>query len=183
MYEFDKGITLLINGWAGNNGLADTLAVWCANDLLFVMVAIVALRWRQIGNYPRMRHACLVAGFSFVLAVAINLLIALFIHRVRPNDTGLTHALIAHSPDWSFPSDHVATSMAIAAAMWFQDYKRLATVLAGGVLAICASRVIVGVRYVSDVMGGAIIGMVSTFVVSKSFREGSKLSRQLGYIL
>jgi undecaprenyl-diphosphatase len=179
MYELDKGMTLLINSWAGHSYLADTLAVWCANDLIFVMIAMVALRWWQIGNYPRMRHACLVAGISFVLAVVINLLVSLFIHRIRPSDAGLTHALIAHSPDWSFPSDHAATSMAIVAAMWVQNNKRLATVLFGGVLMICLSRVFVGVHYVSDLIGGLIVGVVSAVIVSELFGEDNQLSRHL----
>ena len=118
MSEIDKGITLLINGWAGHNSLGDILAVWCADDLIFVMVAVVALRWWQIGSYPRMRHACLVAGLPFILALILNMLIAFVVHRIRPNDASLTHALIAHNPDWSFPSDHAATSMAIAVAIW-----------------------------------------------------------------
>ncbi len=179
MYEYDKDITLLINGWVGHNRLIDTLAVWCANDLIFVMVAIVALRWWQIGSYPRMRHSCLIAGLSFLLAVAINFLIALFIHRIRPNDAGLTQAIIAHSPDWSFPSDHAATSMAIAAALWFQNHKKLATGFLAAVLDICISRVFVGVHYVSDVIGGGLVGLVVAYVVSKSFHEDDRLSRQL----
>ena len=179
MYEFDKGITLLINGWARHNSLADTLAVWCANDLIFVMVAVVALRWWQIGNYPRMRHTCLVAGLSFLLAVAINLVIALFIHRIRPNDAGLTQALITHSPDWSFPSDHAATSTAIAVALWFQDHRKLAMALFVAAAVICVSRVFVGVHYVSDVIGGAFVGIATAYIVSKLFVEGNKLSREL----
>jgi undecaprenyl-diphosphatase len=179
VYEFDKGITLLINGWAGHNSLADTLAVWGADDLIFVMVAVVALRWWQIGSYPRMRHVCLVAGLSFLLAVVINLLVTLFIHRVRPNDAGLTQALIAHSPDWSFPSDHAATSTAIAAALWFQDHRKLATALFVAVAIICVSRVFVGVHYVSDVIGGALVGIAAAYVVSKLFHEDNRLSRQL----
>ena len=179
MYELDREITLLINGWAGHNELADTLAIWCANDLIFVMVAIVALRWWQIGNYPRMRHSCLVAGLSFLLAVAFNLLITLFIHRVRPNDAGLTQALIGHSPDWSFPSDHAATSTAVAAALWFQNHKKLATALLVATAVIAVSRVFVGVHYVSDVIGGAFVGIAAAYVVSMSFGEDSRLSRRL----
>jgi len=179
VYKFDKGITLLINGWAGHNSLADALAIWCANDLIFVMMAVVALRWWQIGGYPRMRHSCLVAGLSFLLAVGINLLIALFIHRIRPNDAGLTQALIVHSRDWSFPSDHAATSTAIAAALWFQDHRKLAMALFFAAAFICVSRVFVGVHYVFDVTGGAFVGIAAAFIISKSFGEDNKLSRQL----
>ncbi len=179
MYEFDKGITLLINGWAGHNRFIDTLTVWCANDLIFVMMAVVALRWWQIGSYPRMRHVCLVAGLSFLLAVVINLLVTLFIHRVRPNDAGLTQALVAHSPDWSFPSDHAATSTAIAAALWFQNHKKLASAFLVAAAIIFVSRVFVGVHYVSDVIGGSVVGIVAAYVVSKLFDENNRLSRQL----
>ena len=179
MYELDKAATLLINGWSGHNSLVDGIVVWCANDLLFLMIALVAMRWWKLGNYLPMRHIALVAGLSFILALAINMLIGLLIHRVRPNDAGLTHALIVHSPDWSFPSDHSAASFAIASAVWFQDRKKMATALLVASLTICVSRVFVGVHYVSDVIGGAIIGVSAAYVVSISFEESNKLSRQL----
>ena len=46
-------------------------------------------------------------------------------------------------------------------------------------LTLCACRVFVGVHYVSDVIGGAIIGVLAAYIVSKSFGEDNKLSRQL----
>lgn len=153
--------------------------VWCADDLIFVMVAVVALRWWQIGSYPRMRHACLVAGLSFLLAVGINLLIALLIHRIRPNDAGLTQALIAHNPDWSFPPDHAATSMVIAVAIWLQNCRKMAMAFLIAASVICVTRVFVGVHFISDVMGGAVVGIVAAFIVSKLFDENNELSRQL----
>lgn len=179
MYEIDKAATLLINGWSGHNRLADTLVVWCANDLIFIMVALVVLRWWKIGIHPPIRHTALVTGLSFIVALAINMLIGLFIHRIRPNDAGITHALIVISPDWSFPSDHSAASMAIASALWFQDRKKMATTLFLAAVAICVARIFVGVHYVSDVIGGAIIGISAAYVVSISFEENNKLSRQL----
>ena len=179
MYEIDKSLTLVINGWSGHNSFADSVVVWSANDLIFIMMAFVALRWWQIGNYPPMRHAALVAGLSFILALAINMLIGLFVHRVRPNDAGLTHALISISPDWSFPSDHSATSMAIAAALWFQDRKKLASVFLIAAVAVGLSRIFVGVHYVSDVVSGAMVGIAVAYVVSKLFGEDSRLSRRL----
>ncbi len=179
MYEIDKNMTLLINGWSGHDSLADAVVIWCANDLIFLMVAVVALRWWKVGSYPPIRHTALVAGLSFLVALAINFLIGLFIHRIRPNDAGITHALIMISPDWSFPSDHSATSIAIASALWFQDHKKMASVLLAASLTICVSRVFVGVHYVSDVIGGAIIGVLAAYIISKSFGEDNKLSRQL----
>ena len=143
------------------------------------MVVIIALHWWQIGNYPRMRHTCLVTGLSFLVALAINLLIALFIHRIRPNDAGLTHALIAHSPDWSFPSDHAAASAAISAALWFKNHKKLAMVFFVAAAVICLSRVLVGVHYLSDVIGGAVVGITAAYTVSKLFAEQNRWSRRL----
>ena len=179
MYEIDKSVTLMVNGWSGHFSLVDILGVWCANNLLFVMIALVALRWWTIGNYPSIRHAALVACLSFFGALAINMLIGWFFHRIRPNEAGLTHALTTISPDWSFPSDHSATSMSIAAALWFQDHKKLAAGLLVAALTLCVSRVFVGAHYVSDVIGGAVIGIFAAYIVSNSFGENNKLSRLL----
>ena len=39
------------------------------------------------------RHVLLAAGFSFLLGLAINRLVLLFIHRVRPYDSGVTSSV------------------------------------------------------------------------------------------
>lgn len=44
---------------------------------------------------------------------------------------------------------------------------------------ICVTRVFVGVHFISDVMGGAVVGIVAAFIVSKLFDENNELSRQL----
>jgi undecaprenyl-diphosphatase len=179
MYELDKAATLLINGWSGHSSLVDNIVVWCANDLLFLMIALVAMRWWKFLNYLPIRHTALVAGLSFILALAANMVIGLLVHRMRPNDAGLTQALIAHSPDWSFPSDHSAASFAIASALWFQHRKKLAAALVVAAVALGTSRVFVGVHYVSDVLGGAIVGLMAAYGVSKSFKENNNLRRGL----
>ncbi|MDH8190437.1 undecaprenyl-diphosphate phosphatase, partial [Klebsiella pneumoniae] len=50
------------------------------------------------------------------LGLALNQLILLLVHRMRPYDGGVTHLLTAPSADPSFPSDHATASFAIAAA-------------------------------------------------------------------
>lgn len=45
-----------------------------------------------------------VTGLSFLLGLALNQLILLFVHRMRPYGGGVTHLLISPSPD---PSSHV----------------------------------------------------------------------------
>jgi len=71
----------------------------------------------------------LTASFSFLLGLALNQLILLFVHRIRPYDGGVTNFLIDRSADFSFPSHHATTSssMDCAQAAQFVDRTTLPT--------------------------------------------------------
>ena len=115
--------------------------------------------------------------------MALNQLILLFVHRVRPYEAGVTHRLLPPSADWSFPSDHATASIAIVAAMAMQGLP--VRTLALGLLAalICLSRVYVGTHYVTDVLGGAGTGLFAALVVRWLYAEDSRLDRALTSIL
>ena len=44
---------------------------------------------------------------TFLLGLALNQVILVFVHRARPYDDGVTNLLIARSADFSFPSFHI----------------------------------------------------------------------------
>ncbi len=65
------------------------------------------------------------SGLSFLLGLAINQVILLLVHRIRPYDAGISHLLIAPSADPSFPSDHATATFAIAAAFLLHGMRRV----------------------------------------------------------
>jgi undecaprenyl-diphosphatase len=183
MFEIDAAITRWINNWAGSGGLADHLLVWISSIGVPCMILAVALQWWS-GESARQhnRHVLLAAGFSFLVGQAMNQIILLMVHRMRPYDAGLTHLLIAPSADPSFPSDHATAAISIAAMLVLHRF-RLAWVFMLSALLIAFSRVFIGTHYVSDVLGGAVTALVAVALVQSFFREGTRLDRVLTGIL
>jgi undecaprenyl-diphosphatase len=104
------------------------------------------------------------------LGLAISQAITQFWQRPRPfvahpHDTIL---LVAPSHEPSFPSDHAVAAFAIAFAVAFVGRRMGAAFLAGATL-IALTRVIAGLHYPGDVLGGAVIGLLSATLV---FRLG-----------
>ncbi|MBN9075113.1 MAG: phosphatase PAP2 family protein [Rhizobiales bacterium 65-79] len=173
----DAKITRWINSLAGAHPTLDTVMVAATQLGVPLMVFFVAAQWWSRNDRTHVRHVALVAGLSFLLGLAINQAILLVVHRIRPYDAGLTHLIIAPSTDWSFPSDHATASIAVLSAFAFQRLPCRAIALLGLAALICWSRVYVGTHYVTDVIGGAITGVIGAAVVRFAFREGSRLDK------
>ncbi|CDX41227.1 conserved membrane hypothetical protein [Mesorhizobium plurifarium] len=171
----DASLTHWINAAAGVSPLLDRAMITISQIGVPLMVIAVALQWWARTDRSHVRHACLSAGFSFLLGLAINQAILLFVHRIRPYDAGVTHLLIAPSADWSFPSDHATASMAIVAAFAMQALPRRTPTLFVLAFIICWSRIFIGTHYVSDVIGGAVTAAVGALVVRLAYRENSRL--------
>src|SRR5260370_8814940 len=112
MYEFDAAVTHAINGLAERSAAVDFLMIWISAIGVPLLVLAVAGQWWRRTDRPHTRHVLIAAGFSFLLGLALNQIILLFIHRIRPYDGGVTHLLIARSAHPSFPSDHATPTFA-----------------------------------------------------------------------
>jgi undecaprenyl-diphosphatase len=148
----------------------------------FLVLAIAGQWWRQ-GDRDHTRHVLIATGFSFLLGLAINQIILLLVHRVRPYDAGVSHLLIAPSADPSFPSDHATATLAIASAFLIHRMRRLGIWFFAAAFLVSASRVYIGTHYVSDVLGGAATGFMAAIVIRFLFREGTRLDRLITGIL
>ncbi|RRH93506.1 phosphatase PAP2 family protein [Mesorhizobium tamadayense] len=171
----DAALTHWINSAAGISTLLDRTMIAISQIGVPLMVLVVALQWWARTDRYHVRHACLSAGLSFLLGLAINQAILLFVHRIRPYDAGVTHLLIAPSGDWSFPSDHATAGIAIVAAFAMQALPHRTLVLLVMALLICWSRLHIGIHYASDVVGGAVTGLVAALAVRVGYRENSRL--------
>jgi undecaprenyl-diphosphatase len=118
-----------------------------------------------------------------LVGLAFNQLILLFMHRMRPYDAGITHLLIARSADPSFPSDHATATVGIAATLFFHGMRRLGLWLLAAALLMILSRVYIGTHYLSDVVGGAVTGIVAAALVRALYREGTRIDRMITGIL
>lgn len=183
MYDLDAFLTQAINSLAGTSAAVDFLMIWVSAIGVPALVLGVAGQWWRKGDRDRTRHVLVASGFSFILGLAINQVILLLVHRVRPYDAGISHLLIAPSADPSFPSDHATATFAIAAAFLLHGMRRVGFWFLAAALFVAVSRVYIGTHYVSDVLGGALTGIVAAIAVRALYLEGTRLDRLITRIL
>ena len=145
---------------------------------LYLLTAAVALfvRWKLMRTML-WQFATLYA--FFFVGVGLPSLVATLIKRLigrgRPDHFDVFGAF-GFQPNWldwtfqSFPSGHATTAFALAAVVgfvstrWFYPALALATVIA-------ISRVGLGVHYPSDVIAGAILGLLGAYAVRLVFAQ------------
>lgn len=196
---FDTTVYHLINGLAGHNHLLDTIMIFFANGALEIYAGLFLIAWFTLPKKDiQNRHGLIIAGFSGILALLINVLIShIFWFRPRPFTVfhkGTFTELVNHSVDASFPSDHTSGSFGFAAGSWGHNKKWISwgfTILA---VIVMFARVYVGVHYPTDVIGGLIVGFIAskimwkfsrllyplTLFVAKIFKFGEQTSHQRG---
>jgi undecaprenyl-diphosphatase len=133
--------------------------VGCAKYLPVVFaLALIALwlSWRA-----RNQWAALLAGTSAILALGIGQLIGKALPRPRPYLSHAVHQLIPPSLDTSFPSDHATLGFAVA-VMVLRYNKRAGAALLVLAAMMAFARVFVGAHYPGDVVGGAVLGGVTS---------------------
>lgn len=179
MLNLDLTLTQWINSPAGHAPGLDLLMVFMAVYGMPLLIAGVVFLWWDRGSRLETRHACIIAAIAFCLSLLANQVLLLFIHRVRPYDAGLTHLLLEPNPDWAFPSDHATAAFAILGAFWFRHIRWPLLIGLPLALIVCTARVYAGVHYVSDIIGGACIGLAFAWLTSQFYPANTWLFRRL----
>lgn len=171
---FDLSIYRLINGFAGHNRIVDAVMVFFAKDAPEIYAVLFVIAWFTLPKRDiQSRHALVVAGFSGILALAINVAISHIWFRPRPFailPKGSYTELISHSMDASFPSDHTSGSFGFAAASWGETQKWIRYSFTIVAIVVMFARVFVGVHYPTDVLAGLVVGILSSRIAWKLSR-------------
>ena len=105
-----------------------------------------------------------------VLAISLSLLLSEIVLKwvvARPRPTVDIGAIILTSPgNYSFPSTHATIAWAMAFVLWREDKKLRPWLIILATL-ISLSRVYLGAHYPSDVVGGALLGIVIGWLVMR----------------
>ncbi len=150
-----------VNSLAGRSPALDALMIGAAKYLPVVFaLALVGLwlSWRA-----RNQRAALLAGISSLLALGLGQLIGKALPRPRPYLSHTINQLIPPSLDTSFPSDHAILGFAVAVMVWRYN-RRMGVMLLALATVMAIARVFVGAHYPADVLGGAVLGALTSLV-------------------
>ncbi len=196
LYELDVIATQAINAQAGKSVLLDHFFLLVTQiGVPLLILAVVLQWWRRPAGAVReaARHQAVICGLSFLLGLAINQLVLLFVQRLRPYDAGVSHLLLTPTTDPSFPSDHATAAFAIlfgqatrlraaVGAELGRGWLRLAGFLLGALLVV-TSRVYLGTHYVSDILGGMGTAFLAVCITRAVYRPRTRLDRWVTSIL
>src|SRR5512140_351802 len=184
MHGLDSTVTVFINSYAHKSSLFDLFMHLVMDSGLLkggFFMAILWWVWFKGGEHEfRFRYDREVVMATIVGAL-FAVLCAKFIefampHHPRPMNDPLLHFQIPYGVpqgevDWweghsSFPSDHAAMFFALAAGLFYASRKLGWVALIYTVILIAIPRLYNGAHYFSDLLAGALIGIVAGRVVN-----------------
>lgn len=168
----DQQLLLFLNGLPGHVPGLGALAVVFAQDVIYLYAVLVLWLWGWRGGAPlgglvrrkshdERRRLLLLAVGAAALALIVNVAVSRVVARPRPFMTHDLHVLIpSPARATSFPSDHTAASSAVAVALFLGGEAGWGAVAFLGAVLIGTARIVAGVHYPSDILGGLIVGVI-----------------------
>lgn len=128
--------------------------------IIWIVLAVVLL------ILPKTRKTGIIVAAALLMDLVLcNLILKNLVARVRPYHVNTAIAILIKKPlDFSFPSGHTAASFAAMTALFLAKMKKAwiaALVLA---VLIAFSRLYFYVHYPTDVLGGAVVGILSGII-------------------
>ena len=135
---------------------------FCARWVIYLFVPFILVA--RISK--AMQHAVIEAAWTAGLAFAASTVLATLIGRVRPYlaVAGVQAIVPPNIQAGSFPSSHTAVAIGIATALSFYNVPLGVAAFLMAIL-VAFGRVAAGMHYPTDVLGGAVVGVVAFMVV------------------
>lgn len=160
--SIDYSLFTAINGLAGRSGALDAFMIDVAKYAPEVYALALAALWLTFKQ--KNQRGALLAAISALIALGLGQIVGAIFPRERPYLAHQVALLITHSPDTSFPSDHTTLAFAVAVAVWKFNWRAGITLALFGVL-VAFARVFVGAHYPGDVVGGAVLGAITSILI------------------
>lgn len=174
---FNQSLFLQINAGKDTPRWIIDVAIFIANDLLYLMLGILLASWFW-GQVPKRNltiKACLVA----IIAVGMNQLIGMVYWHPRPFMMGLGHMWITHAADSSFPSDHLAVFAGLGLTLMFDGMVGVGNICLLTGLCVAWARVFLGIHFPLDMVGAVVVAGFAYAVVSPFWRKVGRLITEL----
>ena len=155
---------------AHKSDLFDSIISFLASDYALIISSVLLVYLFE--------HKDKLKGVSDLIVVIITAgatgssttYLKLFFHTLRPFEVFPSVVTLVAQNGFAFPSGHTAFFMAIATSLWF-CHKRLSVFFGISAVVIGTSRVIAGIHWPIDILGGLvfgfIVGVTVYFVINK----------------
>jgi len=165
----DSVIFQYINSFALKYLWLDAVAIFFAKYLGWVLVGVLILF--LIKNFRKYWKMAATAFISAILArFIITEIIRWLWYRPRPFIGDEVNLLLPHRITGSFPSGHAAFFFALSLLVYFYNKKAGILFLIASAL-ICISRVFSGLHWPTDILGGAVVGLFSVWLIQRIFKR------------
>jgi undecaprenyl-diphosphatase len=182
LLQLDLWLIHALNGLAGNYFVDHTINIIAGNNFIkgTVLLAPYWFYWfgeehSQASQLDLERNILIRGIVSGLVAIVIaRLLASFFPMRLRPFADPAAHFSINleqganNLENWSaFPSDHAAFVFAISFSLFKISRAVSCFYLAYSAAVICIPRIYIGLHYPSDILVGALIGVLSSLTVQE----------------
>lgn len=175
---FDYHILVYLNHLINQSALLTRLVVAVFDDTLKLgfFVALLWWAWFDVSRPERLLETRerLVSSFigGLVCLAIVRLMLAELPFRPRPlsnPDLRLNFPIATESwGNWSsFPSDHAALFTLLTFCLFTISFRLGLLALLDTVFLICLPRVMVGVHYPTDILGGALLGLIAGYFFTR----------------
>ncbi|TCT17942.1 undecaprenyl-diphosphatase [Melghiribacillus thermohalophilus] len=173
----DLFIFELLHSLSGKVSYIDSMMIFLSKYgyILFILSVL------SLFLFPAYRKMGLTGVVALVVGLLLNLLIGTLVDRPRPFIAHDIDILIPKEPSPSFPSDQALIAGVFMTLFWILAPKLRIPVVILGLLAV-VSRIYVGHHYPSDVVTGALLGVILVPVTRRilSNRRGIREDKPLG---
>jgi undecaprenyl-diphosphatase len=162
----DTAVVLTLNALAIDlPGIGRAALMVAQYGILLYGVLMLVLWWRAT---DARRRVLLLAVLAALGALGINAVLNQVVPRPRPYLVLPIHVLETPAPrDASFPSDHAAVTAALAMTLLLADHGAAGTAGLVGALLIGTARVMIGLHYPTDIIGGVLVGLCSAIILTR----------------
>ena len=161
-----------INNLAGTSTLLDKVMIVITNSAAYVAILFMFILWFHNGKKEkaiRKQYTVLYTTLSVIIALVVNVLIHAVYYHPRPFIAHDVHQLVPHAENSSFVSDHSVLVFSIAFVFMLRGEKLKYIALIWAV-SVGISRLYVGVHFPLDVIGAAVITIITSSLLLQNKR-------------
>lgn len=166
MSFFDIKLFHLINGLARRWRWLDYFGIFCAVYLIWLMAAVALIFFWQVPRQISRWRYLFVLFSSVAASYLVSALVGLGLGRTRPFGVidGVNQLISTSFLHKSFPSSHATIAFALAFTVFFFN-KTWGLPMLGAAVLVAVGRVYVGVHYPLDVLIGAVLGGLASYII------------------